>query len=226
MALTSIGCGGQGPQVDPHESAAQTRLETARQIDKEQTFDRVTALFNVACAYPKTQYAAIALQQATRTAIHANRRDVSLWLGSKLAELSETERGLSAESIWLKARLMVDGFGDYPAARQLLRRLYTHHAGSPRADNALWMLADLYRVIGAWRKAHETYGILAQHRLDRGWFIGSLRSPYTAKAALLKADIEAYILDDFAAAVFSKTVHGENGVSVTEITESVISETW
>ncbi|MEE2758350.1 MAG: hypothetical protein VYA30_16950 [Myxococcota bacterium] len=199
----ALACGGHGPRVAADEDMARTLLRLARETHEEHPSARVKALYEVAKAYPSSQSAPIALQQATRIAINAGHTETQTWLASKLTKLSEPPGSLSAECLWLNARLMIEGLGDYPAARQLLRRLYTQHAISPRADNALWTLADLYRAVGAWKHAHKTYRILAQHRLDRGWLIGSLRSPYTAQAALLKADIEAYIFDDFPAAVGS-----------------------
>ena len=202
LSIFLSACGGHFGR-DPNIGLSKQMLSKARHIDARQVSKKVRAFLNVAWTHRTTPYAPIALQQAVQLAIHAERTTVHQWLGAELLKLSQNKDELGAESLWLYARLQVDGVGDYAEARRSLRQLYRRYGDSPRRDNALWYLADIYRAIGAWKHAHKTYAILAQHRVERGWFIGSLRSPYTAKAALFKADIEAYVFLDYASAIRS-----------------------
>lgn len=90
---------------------------------------------------------------------------------------------------WQAARRALTEAGDLAACAQQLHALATEQPTHPLADDALWLLAHLYRHIGLWAQAAQTFEAATFDREGTSWFVGSYRRPRQPDAGLWVARV-------------------------------------
>ncbi len=153
-----------------------------------------TALLAVARTRPETLGAVQAIETLARA--RPGDRDHGAWVTAALAVLAEKNTQLAPAAAWWKAHLEVNSLGELAAARASLRGLIARHPGHPRVGSALWLLGDLLRRQGAWRRASGVYDTLSRLEPERGWFIGSNRERRVDDAILTSGRLRLHRMDD------------------------------
>ena len=187
------GCSAPAILSASREAKCYAQLSEARRASADNMRQRVDRLIAVAHAYPNCPHAATAIQQAVHLVMEGGEAVQVGRLHRALTDLTNRSENVAVDALWWRARLESAGLRNPWLARRTLRALIERAPGHARTDEALWMLADIYRGVGAWEHALRAYEVLIQQRFDRGWFVGSERSPYAARAALLIADINAFV---------------------------------
>jgi tetratricopeptide (TPR) repeat protein len=192
--FAAMGCGSDQFKLRQYDQSGHERLVFARTLPTADTSTRIAGFATVIDDYPQSPSARTALQQLTEYAVSSQRRPVITTVIARLKAWGEGTSDIAAESRWWLAHALIYGYGDLPAARQALRRLVAAYPDHDRLDDTLWLLGDIYRRQGAWAEARHVYCVLAKLRDEHGWAIGSNRGRFADDAALLIADIDAFIL--------------------------------
>jgi len=127
------------------------RLARLQFVDRQDYEGGRDALLAVARARPDTLGAVQAIETLARA--RPGDRAHGAWVATVLADLADRDTQLAPAAAWWKAHLEVHSLGTLAAARDSLRRLVARHPGHPRVGSALWLLGDLLRRQGAWRRA-------------------------------------------------------------------------
>ena len=199
--LSIWGCGADPVRDGTYDERGQDHLVRARQVSTQEPIPRLRAFVSVVEAYPRSPAARTALQQMTEFAVMSRDKTVMSKSVAYLKAWQTEGMEIAAEARWWHAHLSIYGYGNLKAARSILRGLVTAYPEHDRIDDALWLLGDIYRRQGAWIEARHICRTLAQFRREHGWAIGSERGRFADDAALLLADIDAFILKKPMAAV-------------------------
>jgi TolA-binding protein len=143
----------------------------------------------------------VAADKAVRYLAHdpgAEPRTTAAFLGELAARHADTLVADNAR--WWQAYVRLVRLNDVAGARASLRALVERWPDSPLVDDALWVLADLYRRQGAFDRAVGAYEALLGIRNETSLLVGSYRSRRLDDAALRVGDLHLWARGDAPAA--------------------------
>lgn len=143
----------------------------------------------------------VAADKAVRYLAHdvdADARATADFLGDLAAR--HPDALVADNALWWRAHVQLVRLQDLAGARATLRALVEQAPTSPLVDDALWVLADLYRRQGAFDRAVGAYEALLGIRNETSLLVGSYRSRRLDDAALRVGDLHLWARRDPAAA--------------------------
>ena len=114
--------------------------------------------------------------------------------------LRHARSDVADNALWWAADLRLNALGDVAGAKRLLAQIAQTWPQGAMVDDALWLLALLYRRQGQWGDAIATYDALAHIQPGKSFMVGSYRSRRLDDALLARADVYMHGLKDCAAA--------------------------